>query len=46
MRAVVQRVVRGSVTVEGRTVGEIGPGLVVLLGVGCGDAASDACYLA
>ncbi|TEB13086.1 D-tyrosyl-tRNA(Tyr) deacylase [Pelotomaculum sp. FP] len=47
MRAVVQRVVRGSVTVEGQTMArEIGPGLVVLLGVGYGDAASDACYLA
>lgn len=46
LRAVVQRVLRGSVTVEGRTVGEIGPGLVVLLGVGRGDAANDACYLA
>ncbi|MDD4237975.1 MAG: D-aminoacyl-tRNA deacylase [Desulfotomaculaceae bacterium] len=46
MRAVVQRVVRSCVTVEGRTVGEIGPGLVVLLGVGYGDASSDAFYLA
>ena len=46
MRAVVQRVVCGSVTVEGRTVGEIGRGLVVLLGVGCGDNVSDAAYLA
>jgi len=46
MRAVVQRVVRGSVTVEGRVVGEIGSGLVVLLGVGQGDTAADARYLA
>lgn len=46
MRAVVQRVIRGCVTVEGRSVGEIGNGLVVLLGVGCGDNGSDACYMA
>ncbi|MCL6634309.1 MAG: D-tyrosyl-tRNA(Tyr) deacylase [Peptococcaceae bacterium] len=46
MRAVVQRVARGSVTVEGKKVGETGPGLVVLLGVGCGDTADDARYLA
>lgn len=46
MRAVVQRVARGSVTVAGKIAGEIGPGLVVLLGVGRGDAAGDAAYLA
>lgn len=46
MRAVVQRVSRAKVTVEGRVVGEIGPGLLVLLGVGQGDAESDADYLA
>lgn len=46
MRAVVQRVVRGSVSVAGRIVGEIGPGLVVLLGVGRGDTVDDAFYLA
>jgi len=34
MRAVVQRVKEARVEVEGRTVGEIGPGLLVLLGVG------------
>ncbi|HEX5812242.1 MAG TPA: D-aminoacyl-tRNA deacylase [Pseudonocardia sp.] len=33
MRAVVARVVRAAVRVEGATVGEIGPGLLVLLGV-------------
>ena len=33
MRAVIQRVARAAVTVEGETVGEIGRGLVVLLGV-------------
>jgi D-tyrosyl-tRNA(Tyr) deacylase len=38
MRAVVQRVSRASVEVDGRTTGEIGAGLVVLLGVGANDA--------
>lgn len=37
MRAVVQRVTRARVTVDGRTTGEIGPGLVVLLAVGEND---------
>jgi D-aminoacyl-tRNA deacylase len=46
MRAVVQRVLRASVAVEGRVVGEIGPGLLVLLGVATGDATTDADYLA
>jgi D-tyrosyl-tRNA(Tyr) deacylase len=46
MRAVVQRVARASVTVEGKVVGAIGPGLAVLLGVGQGDAEKDADYLA
>lgn len=46
MRAVVQRVTRGSVVVEGSVTGKIGRGLVVLLGVGLGDSAEDACYLA
>jgi len=42
MRAVLQRVTKGSVTVEGRISGEIGHGLVILLGVGDGDTESDA----
>src|SRR5262245_27076418 len=46
MRAVVQRVSGASVEVEGRLVGRSGHGLVVLIGVGPGDAAQDACYLA
>jgi D-aminoacyl-tRNA deacylase len=33
VRALVQRVTRASVTIDGETVGEIGPGLCVLLGV-------------
>jgi D-aminoacyl-tRNA deacylase len=37
MRAVVQRVAEAAVTVDGATVGQIGPGLVVLLGVGHDD---------
>ena len=46
MRAVLQRVRRGRVSVEGRTLGEIGPGLVILLGVGQGDAQAQADKLA
>lgn len=46
MRAVVQRVTRARVTVEGKVVGEIGPGLVVLLGVAHDDKREDADYLA
>jgi D-tyrosyl-tRNA(Tyr) deacylase len=46
MRAVVQRVLRARVVVGGRTVGAIGPGLCVLLGVAAGDSASDAERLA
>ncbi len=46
MRAVLQRVRRGKVSVDGRTVGEIGPGLVILLGVGHGDSEETARALA
>ena len=46
MRAVVQRVSRAKVTVNGQATGEIGPGLLVLLGVGQNDAEADADYLA
>lgn len=45
MRAVVQRVTEASVSIDGQTVGEIGPGLVVLLGVGKEDKEADARYL-
>lgn len=46
MRAVVQRVTEASVTVEGKTVGAIGPGLLVLLGVSQEDTEKDGAYLA
>jgi D-tyrosyl-tRNA(Tyr) deacylase len=46
MRAVVQRVSRARVTVNGDVTGEIGLGLLVLLGVGTGDTRADADYLA
>lgn len=46
MRAVVQRVRRASVTVDGQVVGAIGSGLLVLLGVGRDDAEGDAAYVA
>ena len=45
MRAVVQRVTRASVTIEGEIVGEIGNGLVVLLGIARDDTKDDADYL-
>ena len=46
MRAVVQRVSRAAVRVDAKTVGEIGQGLVVLLGVRSGDTRDAADYLA
>ncbi len=46
MRAVIQRVSEGRVTVEGRTTGEIGPGLVILLGVGANDTLAEVELLA
>ena len=46
MRAVVQRVSAGSVTVEGQRVAEIGAGLVVLVGVGRDDGEPQADWLA
>lgn len=46
MRAVVQRVSRGRVVIDGRVTGEIGGGLVVLVGVGRDDTAESARYLA
>jgi D-tyrosyl-tRNA(Tyr) deacylase len=46
MRAVVQRVSRAKVTVQGQVTGEIGTGLLVLVGVGRGDSQAEADYLA
>jgi D-aminoacyl-tRNA deacylase len=46
MRAVVQRVSRAQVTVNGEITGKIGLGLLVLLGVGRDDTETDATYLA
>jgi len=45
VKALVQRVTRASVSVDGEAVGSIGPGLVVLLGVAGGDTEKDADYL-
>lgn len=46
MRLVVQRVKRGRVSVDGRTVAEIGRGVVILVGVGRGDGEAEARWLA
>ena len=45
MRAVVQRVTSASVTVEGETVGAVGPGLMVLIGVSREDTDKDLKYI-
>ncbi len=46
MRAVVQRVSRAEVRVDGEVVGQIGDGFAVLIGVGEGDTGADAAWLA
>jgi D-aminoacyl-tRNA deacylase len=46
VRALLQRVREASVVVEGRQVGAIGPGLLVLLGVGKGDTEDDVAFMA
>jgi D-tyrosyl-tRNA(Tyr) deacylase len=46
MRAVIQRVSEASVTVDEQVVGQVGRGLLVLLGVGPGDGAAEAALLA
>jgi D-tyrosyl-tRNA(Tyr) deacylase len=46
LRAVIQRVTRASVAVDGRTTGEIGAGLMILLGVGRNDTSKSAANLA
>ena len=45
MKAVIQRVTRASVHVEGKTVGQIESGLLILLGVAKGDEETDGRYL-
>jgi D-aminoacyl-tRNA deacylase len=45
VRAVIQRVRRASVRVAGTTVGEIGPGLLVLLGIGKSDTEATADWM-
>lgn len=45
MKAVIQRVTRASVEVEGKVVGQIRSGLLVLLGVAKGDTGTDLTYL-
>ena len=46
MRAALQRVTKARVTIEGRVTGEIGYGLVILLGVGAGDTEAEADLMA
>jgi D-tyrosyl-tRNA(Tyr) deacylase len=46
MRAVIQRVKRAAVQIGGETVGSIGPGMLILLGITHGDKAADAQWLA
>jgi len=46
MRAVVQRVKESRVEVKGETIGAIGPGLLIFLGVGESDSDRDGAYLA
>jgi len=45
MRAVIQRVTSAEVTVDGRSTGKIGKGLLVFVGVGKGDGEADISYL-
>jgi D-aminoacyl-tRNA deacylase len=46
MRALVQRVTKGSVSVDGKIIGAIEQGLVILLGIRAGDTEAEARYLA
>lgn len=46
MRLLIQRVSQASVTVEQRTISQVGNGLLILLGIGHGDGESQAAFLA
>jgi len=46
MRILIQRVSRAEVRVDGRIMGQIGPGIVALIGIASGDTTGDADYLA
>jgi len=46
MRAVIQRVSQAKVEVDGQTIGEVGRGLLVYLGIGKGDTQTDAEFMA
>lgn len=46
MKALVQRVIKASVTIGGEVIGRVGRGLVVFVGVAQGDTETDASYLA
>jgi len=46
MRALIQRVSSGKVSVDGQTIAQIGHGLVILLGIGHEDGEEQAVYLA
>ncbi|MBC8531080.1 D-aminoacyl-tRNA deacylase [Gehongia tenuis] len=46
MRAVIQKVSRAKIVVDGQTVSEIGPGLLALIGIGREDGEKDMAYLA
>jgi D-tyrosyl-tRNA(Tyr) deacylase len=46
MRALLQRVKSGKVSVEGRVIASIGQGLVIFVGIGQGDSEEQACFLA
>jgi D-tyrosyl-tRNA(Tyr) deacylase len=46
MRAVIQRVSWAKVEVDGKIIGQVGPGLLVYLGVGKGDTEQDAAFMA